>query len=104
MQTIDNNTEERRYLRAKKRLQELKGFYWHLAAYTLVNLFISISKIVRNIQNGETFEEAFFDFGTFAIWIFWGIGIVFHALNVFGFSALLGKEWEEKKINEYMNQ
>ncbi|WP_284460336.1 2TM domain-containing protein, partial [Chryseobacterium sp.] len=28
----------------------------------------------------------------------WGIGIAFHAVNVFG----IGKNWEEKKIRELM--
>lgn len=34
----------------------------------------------------------------------WGVGILFHWLGVFGFNKLgLGKEWEERKIRDYMN-
>ncbi|MGB0880517.1 MAG: 2TM domain-containing protein [Polaribacter sp.] len=99
----DNFNEEHSYIRAKKRVKILKGFYWHLIVYIVINLFISSFKIIRNLQEGETFDEAFFDFGTFSIWMFWGIGIVFHALKVFGFNFIFGNRWEEKKIKEYMN-
>jgi hypothetical protein len=101
---MENFIEEDRYLRAKKKIEKLKGFYWHFASYFVVNMFISISKIVRNINNGETFMEAFWDFGTFAVWIFWGIGIFFHAIGVFGQNIFFGKDWEERKINEFMDE
>lgn len=96
--------EEERYLIAEKRVKKIKGFYWHLFWYVMVNLFISISKIIGNIRNGETFSEAFFDFGTFAVWIFWGIGMFFHFLGVFGKNITFSKDWEERKIKEFMDK
>jgi len=33
--------------------------------------------------------------------VFWGIGIIWHAIGVFG---KLGKNWEEKKIKELMEK
>lgn len=101
---ITTRDERRKLNRAKKRIEELKGFYWHLASYLGVNLFISISKIVRNLGNGETFSEAFFDFGTFAIWFFWGIGLFFHGVKVFGSIPIFGKGWEERQIQKYIEQ
>jgi len=101
---MENYIEEDKYIRAKKKVEKLKGFYWHLASYLVVNLFISITKIVRNLNNGETFMEAFWDFGTFAVWFFWGIGIFFHALGVFKQNILFSKDWEERKINEFMEE
>jgi len=101
---MEEFNEEERYLRAKKRVDKLKGFYWHLAAYLIVNVFISSSKIIGNLSNGETFIEAFWDFGTFAVWMFWGIGLAFHAFGVFGKNILFGKDWEERKINEFMDE
>jgi hypothetical protein len=29
--------------------------------------------------------------------------LVFHTLKVFGFPFFMGKNWEERKIKEYMN-
>ena len=96
--------DEDTYERAKIRLKKLKGFYWHLFWYLAVNLFISISKIYRNLQEGETFNEAFFDFGTFAVWIFWGIGIVSHWFGVFGKNIIFSKDWEKRKMNQFMDK
>ena len=90
-----SHQKEQAYIRAKKRVKKLKGFYWHAFWYVVVNIFI-ISMIVSN--NGD-----FWHFGTFSTAIFWGIGLGFHALSVFGKSFLFSKSWEEKKIKEYMD-
>ncbi len=51
------------------------------------------------------FAEAISHFGVYSTWIFWGIGLFFHWLGVFGFQSLgLGKDWEEKKIKELMKR
>ncbi|CAL2084580.1 2TM domain-containing protein [Tenacibaculum sp. 190524A02b] len=102
METGNLNKEEK-YYKAKKRVEQLKKYYTHLVVYVVVNLFVSVKKIVRNLDNGETFQEAFFDLGTFILWIFWGIGIIYHTFNVFGFDFLLGKNWERNKIEEFMS-
>jgi len=101
---MEDFNEEERYLRAKKRVEKLKGFYWHLAAYLIVNSFLSSSKIISNLNNGESFFEAFWDFGTFAVWVFWGIGLAFHAFGVFGQNILFGKDWEDRKMKEFMDE
>jgi hypothetical protein len=99
---IDNNKLDAKYLKAKKRVEDLKGYYIHLVAYIAVNLFISINKVSSNLESGETWEEAIFDFGTFAVWIFWGIGLAMHTFRIFGANLFLGKDWEERKIKEIM--
>lgn len=92
------------YLRAKNKVDRVRGFYTHLFIYVAINIGITIFKIIRNLNNGETFEQAFFDFGTFALWIFWGIGISLHAFGVFGLPMILGRNWEDDKIREFMDQ
>ncbi|MUU78178.1 2TM domain-containing protein [Winogradskyella endarachnes] len=87
--------KEEAYLRAKKKVDALIGFYWHLAAYVVVNLFLIILIGVNS---------SFFQFGTYATAFFWGIGLVFHFLGVFGTNFLFGKNWENKKIKEYMDK
>ena len=90
---------EEAYLRAKKKLEKLVGFYWHLAAYIVVNIFLIIL-IGMNRDDGESF----WSFETFATAFFWGIGLVFHFLSVFGPGLLFGKNWEERKIKEFMDK
>ena len=85
------------YRRAKKKLDKLKGFYWHLASYIAVNIFL-ITVIAIN-SNGNIWN-----FGTFTTAFFWGIGLGFHALGIFGKDFLFGKRWEERKIKEYMEK
>lgn len=92
------------YERAKKKVENIRGFYIHLIVYFIANVVIDVVKITRNLRNGETFQEAFFDFGTIAIWLFWGVGILFHAFAVFGFDYFLGKNWESRKIKKYMEE
>jgi len=85
------------YLRAKKHVKEVKGFYIHLVVYVLVNSFLMFSNF-RHI-----------DFNDLNVWIFspaffWGIGLMFHAYGVFGKNLLFNKEWEERKIKEFMEK
>ncbi|WP_298518374.1 2TM domain-containing protein [uncultured Kordia sp.] len=105
MNTDDQKREKtERYMRAQKKVENIRGFYVHLLVYLCINLFISIKKISRNLDNGETFNEAFFDVGTFVVWLAWGIGLAFHAFNVFVKDGKLGRSWEERKIKEYMEE
>ena len=103
MEVMDNNNRDK-LDRAKKRVLELKGFYIHLTVYTLVNTFISTMKIIRNMGDGESFNDAFWDFGTFAVWFFWGIGLFFHGLKVFSYNPFFGKDWEKRQIQKYMDK
>ncbi|MGK0414080.1 MAG: hypothetical protein ACJA1B_002300 [Polaribacter sp.] len=50
--------EEQEYIKAKKKVKEIKDFYMHLAAYILVNIVLTTIFIVGNINNGDTFIEA----------------------------------------------
>jgi hypothetical protein len=97
-------TTQERYERAKKKVDNIKGFYGHLAAYCIVNTFISSNKIIRNMNKGESFNDAFFDFGTFALWLFWGIGIFFHFYGVIGKEHVFNKDWEQRKIEEFIEK
>ena len=106
---MENNTEfnkmsyadhkfvkEEAYLRAQKKVKALVGFYWHLAWYIIVNIVI----ILLVVTNGGRL----FSFGTFATAIFWGIGLFFHFLGVFGPDFMFGKNWEKKKIEQFMEK
>jgi hypothetical protein len=89
-----NYTEEERYYRAQKRVEEIKGFYGHLASFVLVNLFL----LILNLMTSSGY-----------LWFFWplmgwGIGLFFHGLKVFNYSPFFNKEWEERKIKEFMDK
>ncbi len=87
-------SEENAYIKAKKRVENLKGFYGHLAAY----VSIVPTMVVVNYITDWSFQ--WFWIPLFA----WGIGISIHAFTVFGQSKIFGKSWEEKKIREIMDK
>lgn len=97
-------SEEQKYILAKKRVEKIKGFYIHLAVFIVINIFIS-GVIVFGLMNDGTYSfiEAVTHFGTYSTWLFWGIGLFFHWLGVFGSNLFFGKDWEKKKIEQYMD-
>lgn len=96
--------QQNSYERAQKRVKEIKSFYFHLCVYLGINFLIIVGKVVRNLFNGETFVQSFFELETFGTAIIWGIGLAIHAFNVFGFNFLFGKNWEDRKIQQLMDE
>ncbi len=82
------------YERAKRRVEELKGFYGHLISYIIVNVFLAIINFITT--------PGFWWFLFIAF--FWGIGLVAHGSSVFMKRGFFSKEWEERKIREYMEK
>lgn len=100
MKTQDSDLE---FIKAKNKVKKLKQFYAHLTVYIVINTVITVVKIMHNLNNGESLNEAFFDFATVITWLLWGIAIALHAFSVFGLPFILGVDWEERKIEKYMN-
>ncbi|WP_405605210.1 2TM domain-containing protein [Polaribacter sp. Asnod1-A03] len=97
--------EEQNYIKAKKRVKKIKGFYIHLIVYVLVNIFLSGIIIFGLSHSGDSIDEILSNFGVYSTWLFWGIGMFFHWLGVFGFNSIgFGSDWEEKKIKEMMEK
>ena len=95
----DLNITERRK-RAKKRVNELKGFYIHLMVYLIVNIFL-IAVIIMAQSDQEEFTLHWYNFSTA---IFWGLGLMIHALVTFRLNPFFGKSWEDRMIQKYMEE
>ena len=95
----DQYIKEQKYIRAKKKVKSIKGFYIHLMVYLIVNGFLILS---QSLSGGGW--EVFWEWQSYSTAIFWGIGLAFHAFGVFGMDILLGKEWEDRKIKELMDK
>lgn len=87
-------TDEQAYHRAKKKAQEIKGFYCNLFCYCIVVPFL----IFINL----TFSPQFYWFWFSAIG--WGIGVVINGFIAFGHIPFLSKDWEERKLKQFMEQ
>jgi len=99
MSTDFNFEAQDRIDRAKAEVKKLKGFYSHLLVYVVINLMI----VVINVQDLEP-GESYFQFKNFFTLTFWGFGLLVHGLSVFLPNWVLGKNWEERKIKEYMER
>ena len=96
-----NNENNIKYLNAKKRVKQVKGFYIHALVFVLVNAFIIMMKVI----NGQHVAgEPQIKISQFLTIIIWGVGLVAHGLSVFLPNFILGKNWEEKKIRELMER
>ena len=93
MRTIEKQ-ESNKYIRAVERVEEIKGFYSSLIAYCLVIPFL----IYINLTYVPQFHWFWFPI------MGWGIGLVFSGFKAFAYNPFLGKNWEERKIQEYMNE
>lgn len=93
VKTQDAYISGKRYERAKKHVEELKGFYVHFSIYLImIPVFIFL-----NMKSGG-FPWAIFPIGG------WGLGVFGHAAEVFNWNPFFGKAWEERQIRKYMNE
>ncbi|MBT8182512.1 MAG: 2TM domain-containing protein [Eudoraea sp.] len=84
---------DKRYQKAKERVNEIKGFYGNLIAYCIVISFL----VWLNLKS-TNFPWAIFPA------MGWGFGLLIHGMEAFGYNPLWGKNWEEKKIKELMDK
>jgi two-component system, LytTR family, sensor kinase len=94
MRTQNRNQIDDGYLRARSHVEELKGFYYSLISYILVIPFL----IFVNYKTSWGFQWFWFPmFG-------WGLGLAIHAFRVFVNNGAFGRNWEKRKIEEFMQQ
>jgi len=84
------NNEPDLYSEARRRVAEKAKFFKHLYFFLIFNaLFLFMA------LRGRSFFPLI---GT----LFWGVGVAFHYLKVFGLpgSGVLSKEWEDREIHK----
>lgn len=94
---MENNLQQNeRYNLAYKRVKRIKGFYIHLLVYVLVNGFMIGTKYFYKSDSfsNETFLPA----------LFWGFGLLAQGFVVFGDTLFFGKNWEDRKIQEFIEK
>jgi hypothetical protein len=95
----DLNALEKRK-RAKKRVEEIKGFYIHLVVYIVINLFILITIMIQSHAQGEPLLR----WPSLITPLFWGLGLLIHALVTFRLNPFFGKNWEDRMIQKFMEE
>lgn len=89
-----NDIDALAYKKVKKQVKEMKIFYLHLMVYTVVMAVLMTINLIT------------YPFYLWFLWpvLGWGIPIAFHGLSVFNMTPFLGKNWEERKIEELMEK
>lgn len=91
-------TEDDRYAQAKRHVRKLREFYASLAAFVAVNLMLFLINLLT-LSPGEGGGGWWFYWVT----IFWGVGLLFQAIGVYG-DRWGGRDWEDRKIQQYMDR
>ena len=94
-----NTQDEIKYQEALKRVKKIKGFYTHAIVYVIINIMIVIINI-QDLKEGESYFQAQNFFTAF----FWGIGLLAPGLSDFMPNWIMGQNWEERKIKEFMEK
>ena len=94
MERADMERKDESYERAKKRVEDVKGFYVHLGIYVIVNIALFS---INMLTNPDT------------LWFYWpllgwGIGVAIHAFALFVDESRSTRRWEERKLREYLEQ
>ncbi len=88
--------EDWKYNKARRRVKKVKGFYVNFASWLLFSVFF----IFTNLTAGRfTFRSMYLLFPVLG----WGIGVLFHAISVFGLPGF-GQDWEERMIEREMDR
>ncbi|MCA0153482.1 2TM domain-containing protein [Winogradskyella vincentii] len=96
---MKNQNTNLSYIKAKNRVEREKGFYTHLIIYLLVNIVLTGFKVWGDLSSWDSFINEILTINVLSTWVIWGIFIVLHFLSV-----KFGQAWEERKIEQIMNE
>lgn len=94
MKTEDSSLK---YLKAKHRVEKVKGFYYHLATYLIINLVITGFKVSNDLDRWDNFINELLSINVLSVWTIWGLILALHFISLVFVSS-----WEARKIEEFM--
>lgn len=87
--------ENTKYRRAKERVEEIRKFYGKVASAMVTILIVASINYYFN-----EWRNAWF------LWVVFGLSIslFFKANKIFNLNPFMGRDWEERKIQEFLQQ
>ncbi|ADY30333.1 MULTISPECIES: 2TM domain-containing protein [Cellulophaga] len=92
---MEINTNQDKYTRAKERVKDEKEFYNKvISSVFTIAIVASINYYLNEFSN------------PWFLWVVLGLSIslIFKAIKVFSFFPFMGRDWEQKKINQLMKE
>ncbi len=91
--SVHYNSQELKYQRAQEKVKKIKEFQVNLFLYCIIIPGLALLNYLTT------------DF----LWFFfpmagWGLGLFFHYMEAYDYHPILGKNWEARKIKQYMNE
>ncbi|MCH7524686.1 MAG: 2TM domain-containing protein [Bacteroidetes bacterium] len=94
MRTQSTSRIDDSYVRARKHVEELKEFYYSLISYCIVIPFL----IFINLRTSPSYYWFWWPM------LGWGMGLCFQAYKVYVNDGVFGGNWEQRKIDEFMQE
>ncbi|MGB2761783.1 MAG: 2TM domain-containing protein [Maribacter stanieri] len=87
--------ENTKYIRAKERVEEIREFYGKVASAIVTVLIVAAINYYLN-----EWRNAWF------LWVVFGLSIslFFKANKIFNLNPFIGRDWEERKTQEFLRQ
>ena len=91
-----------KYDRAKKHVEDIKGWYSHIVIYLIINVLLQL--FYSGVFDDGRITDHFPGWVRFTTPFFWGISVIVHGIYVHKgqFLKRFYKNWEERKIKEIM--
>ncbi|WP_281540525.1 2TM domain-containing protein [Maribacter aestuarii] len=111
--------QSEKFLKAQKRVNDMKKFYRHLRVYVVINILLLVVKL--NLFNWFKDDYVWMQEKNFSDWaslnllgtpIIWGIGLAIHGLYVFKFKSQTWQElkpeflkkWEKRQLEKFLRE
>lgn len=99
-----------KYQAARNRVKMIRGFYYHLAIYIIVNIVILAFRtpiVLFFTDVGEPTGDGFLewvDLNIILTPLLWGVSLFIHYAVVFGLKPKFIKDWEERKLKKFLQE
>jgi hypothetical protein len=92
---MNNSDTDTKYFRAKERVEAIKAFYGKVFKYIVAIVITGSINYYLNEWSNPWF-----------LWVVLGVAIAtaVKAIKLFGYDALMGRNWEQRKIDEFMKE
>ena len=105
----DKTNSVEKYVKAKKRVDDIKGFYFHVIKFVIITLLILIFKgrvlevfIEKGVEDKNVLQ--WMELNILAIPIIWGLVLLVMGLRLFVFKTNILESWEKRQIQKYLGE
>ncbi|MEO0527328.1 MAG: 2TM domain-containing protein [Bacteroidota bacterium] len=92
---MESSNNETKYVKAKERVENLKKFYGSIfSSVFAIAIVAGINYYINEWRN------------PWFLWVVFGVSIslIFKAIKLFNLNPFMGRDWEERKIKEFMKE